>query len=161
MFNGLKYIVASAGLLCAQTVNATTYAPAGTYVFSGQVIYQKDMSAFGCTMELTIDATSSAATATARIYDKPGCASFIDGNGTVSFDGTHLTVNGWTMQFVLSTGYCTGPVKMQWGGNGTAPRTIGLSSPMSDSTATAGAPCKFMGTLTQTSGPGALTITNP
>ncbi len=147
--------------MSATSAQATTYTPTGTHNFSGVVAFQKDMGVYTCTMSLDVNTSTSSATVTGWMYGHGSCFSIFDGVGTVAFDGTHLIIDGLTMQFGASSGVCNGTVKLLWGGNAATPRTINLDSPLSDSTATSGAPCKFKGTLTQTSGPGALTITNP
>lgn len=153
-------IMAASALLSAQSVNATTYAPTGVHTFSGPVDFQKNSGVYNCTMKIDIDASSSSTTAVLSSAGAYSCFAVVSGQGVLTFDGTHLTLSGLTLQFYPNSP-CTGSIKMLWGGNGIMPRTIQMSTPLSNSTAPSGRPCKFMGTLSQTSGPGALTITNP
>lgn len=149
------YLLGAVALCGAQPAMADTYTPASTSTFSGPVSVQKDGATYDCTLTVNVDATAgSSATATASLAAGDWVCPLIaiNGTGSVVYDGTYLTISGLTIKPVISIGECTGPIKAVWGGNSASPRTIALSSPLSDSTATAGANCKMIGTLEQTAG---------
>ena len=153
----------AAALVGAQTASAATFAqaPSGPHVFSGTVQVKKDGLTYTCTLTVNANVTSSStATATASLSGGFPC-SFISvtGTGNITHDGTDWGISGLTIDPPISSGLCTGRIKFVWGGN-TGTRTIGLSTPYSDSSATSGNPCTLVGTLTNTSPvPNTLTLT--
>ena len=154
------FVAAGALAFGAQAAIATTYSPTGAHTFSGPVQVAKDGLTYNCTLTVNVNASTSSATATASLSGGFPCGLIsVTGTGTVTYDGTHVTISGLTIDPPISSGVCTGPIKAVWGG-GTVPRTIALSIPLSNSSATSGQPCRMAGTLSQTSG-GPLTITNP
>ncbi|QSB45563.1 hypothetical protein IDJ81_05480 [Tsuneonella flava] len=164
MMKKLGYLIGAVALCGAQPAMADTYTPASTSTFSGPVSVQKDGALYNCTLTVNVDATAgSSATATASLSTPSDwvCPLIaINGTGSVVYDGTYLTISGLNIKPVISIGECTGPIKAVWGGNSASPRTITLSIPLSNSSATAGAACKMAGTLTQTGG-APLSVTNP
>lgn len=166
------FLVGASALLGAQAASATTYAAAGTHVLTGPVTVQKDGSPYDCTLTVTMVVPEAApdahgasshghsATATAQISGPIPCSLIsVSGTGSVSYDGANLTITGLIIDPPLSPGLCDGPIEVEWNG-GATPRSIDLSSPLSDSSATSGLPCKMAGTISQTVG-GPLDITNP
>ncbi|MGI9375654.1 MAG: hypothetical protein ACR2PC_06065 [Tsuneonella suprasediminis] len=155
MMKKFGYLIGAVALCGAQPALADTYTPASTSTFSGtSVKVQKDGAEYTCTLTVNVDATAgSSATATASLSGGFPCGLIsVSGTGSVDFDGTYLTISGLTIDPPISLGVCTGPIKTVWGGNSASPRTITLSKPLSNSTATSGADCKMVGTLTQTGG---------
>lgn len=161
-------VAAGAAVLGAHAASAQTYTPAGAYVYRGNVSVQKDLGVYNCVLTLNVTVPASGApTATASLApgDSICSAIAINGTGTVSYTdraaplSNRVTITGLQIVPAISFGQCTGSITADWGGNGTVPRSIILSVPLSNSAATAGAACKMQGTLTQQSGPGNLTIT--
>ncbi len=157
-------LVASSALFGAQTVSAQTYSPPGTYVYQGSVSVQKDLGVYNCVLTVTVNVPSTPPTpqvVTATAALTPGdaiCSAIaVNGTGTVSYTdrpaplSNRVTITGLQIVPAISIGRCTGSITADWGGNGT-PSLI-LSSPLSNSAPTAGAPCKMIGTLNQISGP--------
>lgn len=158
--NKFKAVLASAALVMgAQSAYAAGPAPSGPHVFSGPVSVQKDGLAYNCTLTVTVNVNAAGtATATAALSGAFPCGAIaISGTGTVIGDNT---IRGFVIDPPLSAGLCNGDIKFVWGGNTATPRTIGLSSPLSDMAATSGASCKMIGTLTNTS-PSPNTLTLP
>lgn len=154
---------ATATLMGGQAVSAATYAPApsGPHVFQGNVDVSKDGGTYSCTLTVNANVTSSStATATASISGGFPCGLIsITGTGSITHDGTDWGISGLTIDPPISSGLCTGRIKFGWGGN-SGTRTIALSKPYSNSSATSGKPCTLVGTLTNTSPtPNTLTLT--
>jgi hypothetical protein len=155
----------------AQAASATTYAPAGTFVFQGWVATIKGFT-LNCTLTVTITVSESAPdadgtashghNATATPVLSAGNAlcpvqMFSGAPYPVSFDGTNISLNGVVYR-AYGPGDCTGTLSGQWRGNIATPRTIAFNTSLPGNGGTA--PCRFIGNLNQVSGP-ALSITNP
>lgn len=169
------FIAATTAICGAQVANAQIFTPPGAVaVLSGPVTVQKDLGIYNCTLTVTVTvgpnvltnppvsdvhggvtityAHAHTATATAALSGGFPCSLIqVNNTATVTYDGTHVTLTGFNIVPPLSSGTCTGPIKVVW--NNGPPATATLSVPLSNSTATSGAPCKMAGTLTQTSGP--------
>ena len=148
------FAAVTTALVGVQAASAATFAPApsGPHVFQGSVDVKKDGGTYNCTLTVNANVTSSStATATASLSGGFPC-SFISvtGTGNITHDGSDWGISGLTIDPPISSGLCTGRIKFVWGGN-TGTRTIGLSTPYSDSSATSGNPCTLSGTLTNTS----------
>ncbi|WP_432770156.1 MAG: hypothetical protein HEQ22_05265 [Sphingopyxis sp.] len=147
-------VAASAAMIGATVASAATFAPSpsGPHVFQGSVAVQKDGLVYTCTLTVNANVTSpTTATATASLSGAFPCALIsVTGTGNITHDGTDWGISGLTIDPPLSPGLCNGRIKFAWGGN-TGTRTITVSSPYSDSSATSGAPCKLVGVLTNTS----------
>lgn len=147
-------VAASAAMIGATVASAATFAPSpsGPHVFRGTVQVQKDGSAYTCTLTVNANVTSSStATATASLSGGFPCGLIsVTGTGNITHDGTDWGISGLTIDPPISSGTCTGRIKFVWGGN-TGTRTITVSTPYSDSSATSGNPCKLAGVLTNTS----------
>ena len=154
MIKKFAFAAGAVALGLASPVSADTYSPASTSTFAGSVKVKKDGATYTCTLTVNVDATAgSTATATASLSGAFPCSLIsVSGTGTVVYDGTYLTISGLVIDPPLSAGLCNGPIKTVWGGNSATPRKITLSSPLSDSSATSGAPCTMVGTLNQTAG---------
>jgi hypothetical protein len=148
------FAAVTTALVGVQAASAATFAPApsGPHVFSGPVSVQKDGLVYSCTLTVTANVTSSStATATASLSGGFPCGLIsVTGTGNITHDGSDWGISGLTIDPPISSGTCTGRIKFAWGGN-TGTRTITLSTPYSDSSATSGNPCKMAGTLTNTS----------
>lgn len=166
-------LLAVTSVLCGAQIAGATQRytpPASVATFSGPVTVQKDLGTYNCTLTVTVTTGPNAATdlhggvsittphadtatATAALSGGFPCPSIqVNGTANVTYNGTNLSLAGFTIVPPLSFGTCTGPIVVAWGG-ATTPRRVVLSVPLSNSTATAGAPCKMAGTLLQTSGP--------
>ncbi len=157
------FVAATAAIISVQTASAATFAPApsGPHVFQGSVQVKKDGLTYTCTLTVNANVTSSStATATASLSGGFPCALIsVTGTGSITHDGSDWGISGLTIDPPISSGLCTGRIKFGWGGN-TGTRTIALSTPYSDSSATSGNPCTLVGTLTNTSPvPNTLTLT--
>jgi hypothetical protein len=166
-------ICASAlALAGAGTANATTYTPAGTYVFQGSVNVNKGI-ALTCVLKLTVvvpnaapDAHGSAShghTATATPLLSAGnflcpTVTFSATPYPVTFDGTNLTLSGVVVN-TITPGGCSGSISGVWGGNAASPRSIALNASLPGGGTSA--PCTIVGTINQISGPAPVTIVNP
>jgi hypothetical protein len=160
-------LAGAAALLGAQTTaHAATFSPtSGTYVFksdpSAPVTVSKDLGAFGCDMEVTVTVNAGGVNGSVGVSLPSGsfvCPLIqITGSGTVtpfiSGGREYVTISGLTITPPLSSGQCTGSITAEVfdATVSTSPTEIELTSPGSDSSATAGAPCKMVGKLYQTS----------
>ncbi|QNQ09889.1 hypothetical protein [Sphingomonas alpina] len=165
-------ICASAlALAGAGTANATTYTPAGTYVFQGSVNVNKGI-ALTCVLKLTVVVPEAAPDAhgtfshghTATATPVLSAGNFLCPTVTfsatpypVSFDGTNVTLSGVVVN-TITPGGCSGSISGVWNG-GATPRSISLNASLPGGGTSA--PCTIVGTITQISGPAGLTITNP
>ncbi|WP_337828169.1 hypothetical protein [Pseudonocardia sp. TMWB2A] len=81
----------------------------------------------------------------------------VTGPATIVSTGTNSgTITGLSIDPPLSAGVCNGPINFGWkdASDGVTPSEIHLSSPLSDSTDSAGGkPCKMTGVLKQTNTP--------
>ncbi|PZT91716.1 MAG: hypothetical protein DI637_01605 [Citromicrobium sp.] len=154
MFKKIGIATGALAMVAAPAAFADTYTPASTSTFSGPVTVQKDGLQYNCTLTVNVDATAgSSASATASLSGGFPCGLIaVNGTGTVFYNGTNLRISGLELDPPISSGVCNGPIKANWGGNSATPRTITLSVPFSNSSATTGAPCKMAGTLSQTAG---------
>ncbi|MGH6616326.1 hypothetical protein [Sphingomonas sp.] len=154
-----------------QAASATTYTPAGTYVFQGLVNTVKGFT-LTCILTVTITVPESAPdadgtashghNATATPILSAGNAlcpvqMFSGAPYPVSFDGATISLNGVGYR-AFGPGDCTGTLSGQWNGNIATPRTITFNTSLPGDGGTA--PCRFIGNLNQVSGT-ALSITNP
>lgn len=148
------FAAVTTALVGVQAASAATFAPApsGPHVFSGSVQVKKDGGTYTCTLTVNANVTSSStATATASLSGGFPCGLIsVTGTGNITHDGSDWGISGLTIDPPISSGICTGRIKFVWGGNA-GTRTIGLSTPYSDSSATSGNPCTLVGTLTNTS----------
>ena len=164
-------ICASAlALTGAGTANATTYTPAGTFVFQGSVVVTKGLT-LNCTLKVTVVVPEAApdahgafshghsATAT-PVLSAPSnilcpTVTFSATPYPVTFDGTNVILSGVVVN-TITPGGCSGTISGVWGAG--TPRTNTLNSSLPGGGYTE--PCKFVGTLSQISG-SPVTITNP
>lgn len=148
------FAAVTTALVGVQAASAATFAPApsGPHVFQGSVDVRKDGLTYNCTLTVNANVTSSStATATASLSGGFPCGFIsVTGTGNITHDGSDWGISGLTIDPPISSGICTGRIKFVWGGN-TGTRTIGLSTPYSDSSATSGNPCTLSGTLTNIS----------
>jgi len=172
MKNITKLFLGISAVAFSQTANAAIWQPPGTYEFTGTLAVEKDLAPLQCDAKLVIvvpndapDAHGSfphgdSATVTAVFTGGDFGCTFIQVQGTATVTGSisggqeYVTVTGWNIVPPFSSGTCTGAITAEWNDAspaGVSPTEIVLSSPLSDSTATAGAPCKMAGTLVQTS----------
>ena len=170
MKNFLLALAASSALM-APVAQAAIFVPANTTaVFSGDVVVEKGMGRFNCTLTVTIttgpeEATDThgswshahSATASAGLSGAFPCGA-IAVNGPADVDaiavsgGTHLIFDGFSIVPPLSSGYCEGTIEAIWGGNSGSSRTIEVQTGLSDMTGVPSPSCKLVGVLTQTSG---------
>lgn len=149
---------------------ATTYTPAGTFVFQGSVVVKKGLT-LNCTLKLTVVVPEAApdahgtfshghsATATPALSAPSNilCPT-VTFSGTpyaVTFDGTNVTISGVVVN-TITPGGCSGTISGVWG-TGT-PRTIAVNASLPGGGTSD--PCTIVGTLSQVSG-SPVTITNP
>lgn len=168
MKNISKLILGVSAFAFSQTANAAIFQPAGVYTLSGTVTVEKDLAPLECELEVTItvpeDAPDShgsfshgdSATATAQFVGGDFGCTFIDVAGTADVIATaaggqeYLTFDHWVITPPFSSGQCDGTITAAWFdlSAGASPSYLEASSPLSDSTATAGADCKIVGRLT-------------
>jgi hypothetical protein len=154
-------------LATTSTAQATTYTPAGTFVFQGATVLTKGPP-ITCPLKITIvvpnaapDAHGTAShghVATATPVLGGVCLATVF-NGTpypVTFDGTNISLQNVLMTF-FSPGSCSGSITGAWGGNTATPRTISVNASLAGSKPPS---CTIVGILTQTSG-APLSIANP
>ncbi len=149
------------------TSNATTYRPAGTYVYQGPAtVTASNGISLNCILKLTIDVpvtpgdpTGAGNSATAKPVLSAGntfcpVMTFDGAPYPVSFDGFNLLLSG----VILSplSGRCNGPISAAWHSD---TGTIDLNSSIPDFYGSS-SPCKIVGHLLKV-GPAPFTITNP
>lgn len=154
-----------------QAASATTYTPAGTYVFQGLVQTVKGFT-LTCILTVTITVPESAPDADGTAshgHNATATPVLTTGNALcpvqmfsgapypVSFDGTSISLNS-VAYLAFGPGGCTGTLSGKWSGNTASPRAILLNTSLPGDGGTA--PCRFTGNLNQVSGE-ALSITNP
>lgn len=171
MKNVSALILGASALAMTPTANAAIYQPPGTYVFSGSVTVEKDLAPLQCDLQVTIvvpddspDAHGTfphgdSATATAQFTGGDfGCTAIqvlgqADVIALMAGSLERLRFDGWEIIPPFSSGTCTGSITVDWfdATASASPSRMEASSPLSDSTATAGADCKIVGELEQIS----------
>jgi len=162
MRNIVALCSASLALASPVVVQAATFSPDGTYVFTGPVEVKKNLPVWTlCNMTLTITVSGGVATSSASLSGTPPCTSVTFTGSPFATDGLGSPVVVLEMADVTTNvpsppDFCYGTIYALWGGNGPPnPRTIEFQDSLSD-TPDASPPgtnnnCKIKGIVTQTS----------
>lgn len=141
-------------LSMSSVAHAGTFTAAGNHAFSGTVAVEKDMGVFTCTMNANISVASAGDTSASSDASLTGgfpCDLILISGGpfNTTTNGTDITFHNVNIVPPLSPTTCFGNLTGTVGGSATT-RTISFNTTIPSTGS--GAPCKLLGTVSQTPG---------